>query len=330
MKKNGFEIETGLAGIPTAFKAVYGSGKPVIGFLGEYDALPNLSQHAGVEYDSPLVPGGNGHGCGHNALGAGTALAVAALKKQDLFSLNYGNFENELKLFGLQEPGQINTHLIMRDGFFYISNGEASKILSLTSYGDLLSILYNSDKNPVPSFIELNGNKTVSALDHNDEIATQNAVVYPFNNIGAAAVDSGKRLYVADLLPPERCVQDESGKTITQCYSLSYNREIDASLILFKLITGKKHQIRKHSANAGHPLVGDRKYRGGNLLPTCKHYLLHAWRLDFPASRPADMPTLIEAPFFPEMKTSLKQYFSGWRKAASAILTNQTRAAGNF
>lgn len=80
MKKNGFEIETGLAGIPTAFKAVYGSGKPVIGFLGEYDALPNLSQHAGVEYDSPLVPGGNGHGCGHNALGAGTALAVAALK----------------------------------------------------------------------------------------------------------------------------------------------------------------------------------------------------------------------------------------------------------
>jgi len=125
-------------------------------------------------------------------------------------------------------------------------------------------------------------------------------------------------------------VEDESGKTITQCYSLSYNREIDASLILFKLITGKKHQIRKHSANAGHPLVGDRKYRGGNLLPTCKHYLLHAWRLYFPASRPADMPTLIEAPFFPEMKTSLKQYFSGWRKAASAILTNQTRAAGNF
>ena len=125
-------------------------------------------------------------------------------------------------------------------------------------------------------------------------------------------------------------VEDESGKTITQCYSLSYNRGIDASLILFKLITGKKHQIRKHSANAGHPLVGDRKYRGGNPLPTCKHYLLHAWRLYFPASRPADMPALIEAPLFPEMKTSLKQYFSGWRKAASAILTNQTRAAGNF
>ena len=125
-------------------------------------------------------------------------------------------------------------------------------------------------------------------------------------------------------------VEDESGKTITQCYSLSYNRGIDASLILFKLITGKKHQIRKHSANAGHPLVGDRKYRGGNPLPTCKHYLLHAWRLYFPASRPADMPALIEAPFFPEMKTSLQQYFSGWRKAASAILTNQTRAAGNF
>ncbi|WP_245541281.1 RluA family pseudouridine synthase [Treponema medium] len=123
--------------------------------------------------------------------------------------------------------------------------------------------------------------------------------------------------------------EDESGKTITQCYSLSYNKGIDASLILFKLITGKKHQIRKHSASAGHPLVGDRKYRGGNPLPVCKRYLLHAWRLYFPASRPADMPALIEAPFFPEMETCLNRYFSGWEKTASALLINQTQAAGN-
>ena len=123
--------------------------------------------------------------------------------------------------------------------------------------------------------------------------------------------------------------EDESGKTITQCYSLSYNRGIDASLILFKLITGKKHQIRKHTASVGHPLAGDRKYRGGNPLPACKHYLLHAWRLYFPASRPADMPSFIEAPFFPEMETCLKQYFSGWEKTASGLLINQTQAAGN-
>lgn len=124
--------------------------------------------------------------------------------------------------------------------------------------------------------------------------------------------------------------EDESGKTITQCYSLSYNRGIDASLILFKLITGKKHQIRKHTASTGHPLAGDRKYQGGNPLPACKHYLLHAWRLYFPASRPADMPPFIEAPFFPEMEACLKQYFSGWEKTASDLLINQTQAAGNF
>ena len=117
--------------------------------------------------------------------------------------------------------------------------------------------------------------------------------------------------------------EDESGKTITQCYSLCYNKEIEASLMLFKLITGKKHQIRKHTASVGHPLAGDRKYHGGNPLPACKRYLLHAWRLYFPASRPADMPAFIEAPFFSEMEICLNRYFSDWEKRASALLTNQ-------
>ena len=93
--------------------------------------------------------------------------------------------------------------------------------------------------------------------------------------------------------------------------------------MLFKLITGKKHQIRKHTASVGHPLAGDRKYQGGNPLPACKRYLLHAWRLYFPASRPADMPAFIEAPFFSEMEICLNRYFSDWEKRASALLTNQ-------
>ena len=115
---------------------------------------------------------------------------------------------------------------------------------------------------------------------------------------------------------------DEGGKTMTQCYSIEYNKDIDASLMLFKLITGKKHQIRKHAMQKGHSLVGDRKYRGGNPLPGCKHYLLHAWRLYFPALRPTDIPTCIEAPMFSEMETCLKRYFSDWRKTVAAILIN--------
>ena len=83
----GFEVKSGVSGMPTAFVATYGSGKPVIGILAEYDALPGLSQNAAPER-SPIVNEGPGHGCGHNALGAGSlgaALAVkAAMEKHSL------------------------------------------------------------------------------------------------------------------------------------------------------------------------------------------------------------------------------------------------------
>ena len=64
-EKNGFKVEKGVAGMPTAFVATYGSGKPVIGILGEFDALPGISQKA-VPTKNPLEEGAPGHGCGHN------------------------------------------------------------------------------------------------------------------------------------------------------------------------------------------------------------------------------------------------------------------------
>ena len=78
----GFKVEKGIAGIPTAFIAEYtvGSGKPVVGFLGEYDALDGLSQVAGQPSREEVVPGGCGHGCGHNLLGTGCFAAAVALK----------------------------------------------------------------------------------------------------------------------------------------------------------------------------------------------------------------------------------------------------------
>ena len=79
LKNEGFEIKTGLAGIETAFSARWGSGKPVIGFLGEFDALPALSQKVQGTKD-PVEKGACGHGCGHNSLGAGTVAAVVGLK----------------------------------------------------------------------------------------------------------------------------------------------------------------------------------------------------------------------------------------------------------
>lgn len=77
--KEGFSVEYAVAGLPTSFVATYGSGKPVIGILAEYDALPGLSQDA-VPYQKPLVEGGNGHGCGHNLFGTASVAAGVALK----------------------------------------------------------------------------------------------------------------------------------------------------------------------------------------------------------------------------------------------------------
>jgi len=79
LSNQGFSVDKDLAGMPTAFIAAWGSGKPVIGINCEYDALPGLSQEA-VLKKQPVVPGAPGHGCGHNLLGPGGAGAAAALK----------------------------------------------------------------------------------------------------------------------------------------------------------------------------------------------------------------------------------------------------------
>jgi aminobenzoyl-glutamate utilization protein B len=76
----GFRVQAGVAGEPTGFVATYGQGQPVIGIMGEFDALPGLSQ-AATPNRSPLVVDGPGHACGHNLLGAGAALAAAALRE---------------------------------------------------------------------------------------------------------------------------------------------------------------------------------------------------------------------------------------------------------
>ena len=82
LREYGFDVETGVYGVPTAIRAVWGSGHPVIGLLAEYDALPGLSQKQSIVHD-PAVEGGPGHGCGHNLLGTAT-LAAAVAMKEDL------------------------------------------------------------------------------------------------------------------------------------------------------------------------------------------------------------------------------------------------------
>lgn len=80
LEEHGFTITRQAGGIETAFIAEYGNGAPVIGFLGEYDALPNLSQKGGIARKEPLNDGAPGHGCGHNLLGTGALAAALALR----------------------------------------------------------------------------------------------------------------------------------------------------------------------------------------------------------------------------------------------------------
>ena len=81
LRGEGFSIERGCAGIPTCYVASWGSGKPVIGIMGDIDGLPETSQRPGVAYHDPLIPGGPGHGEGHNSAPAVDVVAAIATKR---------------------------------------------------------------------------------------------------------------------------------------------------------------------------------------------------------------------------------------------------------
>ncbi len=81
LEKEGFRVQRGCAGMPTCYVATWGSGHPVIGFMGDIDGLPETSQRPGVAYHDPLIPGGPGHGEGHNTTPAVDIVAAIAVKR---------------------------------------------------------------------------------------------------------------------------------------------------------------------------------------------------------------------------------------------------------
>jgi aminobenzoyl-glutamate utilization protein B len=136
LTQEGFDVEKGICNIPTAFKASFGKGKPVIGILAEYDALSGLSQERGVakkkafvpvkgetsaigtgcvsdSCDSSLEKGNTGHGCGHNILGAGAMAAAIGIKKY----LRESGSEGTVILYGCPgEEGCASKAFMARDG----------------------------------------------------------------------------------------------------------------------------------------------------------------------------------------------------------------------
>jgi len=115
LKDEGFQVERGIADMETAFIASYGSGKPVIAFLGEFDALANLSQKGGSSTKETVIAGGNGHGCGHNLLGTGSLAAAIALRDH----MDKNKLEGTIRYYGCPaEEGGSGKTFMARAGLF--------------------------------------------------------------------------------------------------------------------------------------------------------------------------------------------------------------------
>ena len=114
LEKHGFRVERGVAGMPTAFIASYGESRPIIAIMGEYDALPGLSQER-VPYRKPLEPGKPGHGCGHNIHGAsGMAAAIAVRYAMEKYGL-----KGTIRFYGCPAEENFSGKVFMvRDGYF--------------------------------------------------------------------------------------------------------------------------------------------------------------------------------------------------------------------
>lgn len=110
----GFRVESAVADEPTAFVATFGKGQPVVGIMGEFDALPGLSQ-AALPDRSPIVANGPGHACGHNLLGSGAALAAVGMKEY----MEKNNIPGTLRYYGTPaEEGGAGKVYMIRAGLF--------------------------------------------------------------------------------------------------------------------------------------------------------------------------------------------------------------------
>jgi aminobenzoyl-glutamate utilization protein B len=113
-EQQGFKVTRNVSNMPTAFIAEYGSGKPIIGILGEFDALPGISQKA-QPVKEPLVPGAAGHGCGHNLFGAGSMGAAVAVKEL----IAQGKLKGTVRFYGTPAEESVGGKIYMaRDGAF--------------------------------------------------------------------------------------------------------------------------------------------------------------------------------------------------------------------
>ena len=131
---------------------------------------------------------------------------IQSISETELFSLDYGNFEEQLSVTDLNQIGDIRLGIGMRDGFFYIVDGFSRKIMELNSYGDMLSLFYNEDSST---------SEIISRYDNLSE-SIFHEISYPFDYPGQIALDSNKCIYTVCTIPRNRQEQGEGGILYTQ------------------------------------------------------------------------------------------------------------------
>jgi hypothetical protein len=150
-------------------------------------------------------------------LSCGQDARVQPVEREDLFTLDIGKLEDQIALFNLEgDRGIRRTGVAMRNGLFYIADGNGGKILRYNSYGDLLSMIYNEETNPPPL--------TLKPLKEGS-LVTRWAVSYPLLEPGDITVDSRKHIYVRDRLPYERHGFDTESKALLDSTILRFDAD---------------------------------------------------------------------------------------------------------
>lgn len=155
-EQHGFTVERGVSHMPTAFVASYGSGRPVIAIMGEYDALPGVSQQA-VPEQRPLAEGAAGHACGHNLFGAASLGAALAVKQQ----IEAGRLQGTVRFYGTPAEEAVGGKTYMaRDGVF-----NDVDVMFAWHPGDITQADMTSSQAMVDAIVEFKGRSAHAAAD---------------------------------------------------------------------------------------------------------------------------------------------------------------------
>lgn len=132
--------------------------------------------------------------------------SIGSIEETELFKLEYGFYDNQLPLFMI-DASNMEAHMAMRDGIFYITAANTGKLMILSSYGELLQLVYNEEKNPKPTLLTITEN-----TDNSKGLQGRIAYSYPFIAPKKIAIDSKQNIYIEDSIPNERVrIDPETG-----------------------------------------------------------------------------------------------------------------------